>query len=206
MSAFLRAIPRRYRLVVVLALALVAALSQVQASTPVATAPTPTPSQPVTKQLAISVTPNPDATWYPVVKVVDGDTIVVSVDGTNQTVRLIGLDTPEVVDPRKVVQCFGKEASARAKNLLTDTQVRLEADPTQDERDKYGRILRYVFLADGSMYNLETIRQGYAHEYTYRIPYQYQQQFRLAEAEARQAERGLWSSQTCAGNTTQPAT
>lgn len=87
---------------------------------------------------------------YKVSQVVDGNTIKVDLNGTIETIRLIGINTPETVDPRKPVECFGKEASDKAKALLSNTNVSLEADPTQGERDKYGRLLRYVFMEDGT--------------------------------------------------------
>lgn len=146
------------------------------------------------------------ATLYPVTQVVDGDTIKVLLNGQTETIRLIGLDTPETVDPRKVVQCFGKEASNKAKELLYGKNVILEADNTQGERDKYDRLLRYVFLEDGTLFNKLMISEGYAHEYTYDSnPYKYQLDFKAAEKEARENSRGLWNSETCAGDTTQAA-
>ncbi|MDD2890866.1 MAG: thermonuclease family protein [bacterium] len=129
---------------------------------------------------------------YKVVNVVDGDTIDVEMGGGKERLRLIGIDTPETVDPRKPVQCFGKEASDKAKELLLGKMVSLEADPTQGERDKYDRLLRYVFLEDGTFFNKEMIEQGYAHEYTYDTPYKYQTEFKQAENEARENKRGLW--------------
>lgn len=140
--------------------------------------------------------PKPTIT-YQVVRVVDGDTITVSQNGVNQTLRLIGLNTPETVDPRKPVECFGQEASAKAKELLTGKTVTLEADPTQGELDKYNRLLRYVYLPDGRLYNKLMIEQGYAYEYTYNLPYKYQAQFKQAESEARAAKRGLWADDAC---------
>jgi len=137
-----------------------------------------------------------------VVSVVDGDTFKVSIDGKTKTVRLIGVDTPETVDPRKEVQCFGKEASDKTKEILTDKTVRLEIDQTQGEQDKYGRLLRYVFLEDGTFFNNLLIEQGYAHEYTYDTPYKYQSDFKASEKSAREAQRGLWNPTTCGGNTT----
>jgi micrococcal nuclease len=133
-----------------------------------------------------------------VVRVVDGDTINVS---NGDTLRLIGMDTPEVVDPRKPVQCFGVEASRHAHALLDGESVSLEYDPSQGRLDKYGRTLAYVWMADGQLFNELMIREGYAHEYTYNTPYKYQARFRAAEAAARQTKRGLWSSSTCGGNT-----
>lgn len=143
--------------------------------------------------------------FYKVLKVVDGDTFSVSKDGTNVTVRLIGMDTPEVVDPRKVVQCFGKEASAEAHRLLDGQSVRLVQDPTQDTYDKYGRLLAYAYLPDGTLYNKTMIEEGFAHEYTYNVLYQFQKEFKAAETDARIAQRGLWAPNTCNGNTTQAA-
>lgn len=143
---------------------------------------------------------------YPVAQVVDGDTIKVDIDGKIITLRLIGIDTPETVDPRKPVQCFAREASNRAKEILSGKKVRLEADKSQGELDKYNRLLRYVFLEDGTFYNKIIIAEGYAHEYTYQSnPYKYQIEFKQAETEAREGKRGLWSADTCNGDTTQPA-
>jgi endonuclease YncB( thermonuclease family) len=136
-----------------------------------------------------------------VLSVVDGDTLKVSTDGSEKTIRLIGIDTPEVVDPRKPVECFGKEASAKAKEVLTGQMVRLEADPSQGNLDKYQRLLRYVFLTDGIFYNEMMITEGYAHEYTYDTPYKYQAEFKAAEKSAREAQLGLWSPATCNGVT-----
>jgi len=143
-----------------------------------------------------------DKKLHEVVRVVDGDTLLVNIDGTAERLRLIGIDTPETVDPRKSVQCFSKEASDRAKELLSGKKVYLEADSTQDERDKYGRLLRYVIFEDGTNFNEKMIRDGYAHEYTYRVPYKYQEEFKLAQKEARKNKRGLWSDDTCSGDTT----
>lgn len=138
---------------------------------------------------------------YPVTKVVDGDTIWVDRLGVRTKVRLTGLDTPEVRDPRKPVQCFGVEASEHAKQLLAGQQVYLERDPGQDSIDKYGRELAYVWTTSGALINLVMIAEGFGHEYTYDLPYKYQPQFRAAQAEARAGGRGLWSASTCAGDT-----
>jgi micrococcal nuclease len=144
---------------------------------------------------------------YKVTKVVDGDTIDVDIDGKVERIRLIGINTPEIVDPRKPVECFGKEASDRAKKLLGGQKVKLEADPTQTDRDKYARLLRYVILTDGTNVNLQMIRDGYAYEYTYQIPYKFQAEFKAAETEAKAAKRGLWADGVCeAPSVTQPVT
>lgn len=140
-----------------------------------------------------------------IVKVVDGDTVDVILDGKTVTLRLIGMDSPEVVDPRKPVQCFGREASNRGHQILDGQTVYLEADPTQGERDKYGRTLRYLWLPDGRSYEWTMIDDGYAHEYTYDAPYRYQADFKAAQRDAMEHNRGLWSSATCNGDTTQAA-
>ena len=132
-------------------------------------------------------------------RVVDGDTLDADCAGQIARVRLIGVDTPEVVDPRKTVQCFGHEASDFSKKTLTGQQVRLEADATQDDKDKYGRLLRYVRLADGRLFNQMLIDAGYGFEYTYQIPYQYQKQFKEAEQQARINKAGLWAEGACNG-------
>jgi micrococcal nuclease len=141
-----------------------------------------------------------------VVRVVDGDTVDVQlVDGRTERLRLIGIDTPEVVDPRKPVQCFGREASAHAHELLDGQAVALELDPTQGERDIYGRLLAYLWLPDGRNFGEAMIGDGYAHEYTYQLPYAYLDSFKAAQDVAIANQSGLWSASTCAGDTTQPA-
>jgi micrococcal nuclease len=137
--------------------------------------------------------------------VVDGDTVWVRRDGRVVKIRLIGMDTPETVDPRKPVQCFGREASAQAKRLLTGAQVYLAADETQDRRDRYGRELDYLWLADGQFFNQIMIRQGFALEYTHDLPYHFQDAFRAAQREAERQSRGLWASSACDGDVAQPA-
>lgn len=136
---------------------------------------------------------------YKVVKVVDGDTIDVEIDGQIERVRLIGVNTPEVVDPRQRVECFGREASEKAHELLDGKEVELEADATQTDRDKYNRLLRYVRTTEGSFYNLEIIKLGYAYEYTYDLPYKYQSEFKAAQIEAQNKKSGLWADGVCGG-------
>ena len=123
---------------------------------------------------------------YRVERVIDGDTVVLAGLGT---VRLIGVDTPETVDPRKPVEQFGKEASAFLTGFLAGKSVRLEYDQTL--KDKYNRTLAYLYLPDGTFVNREIVRQGYGHAYT-QFPFRYMEDFRSAEREARSAQRGLW--------------
>ncbi len=140
--------------------------------------------------------------YYSVISIVDGDTVKVNINGTVETLRLIGIDTPETVDPRKPVQCFGKEASNKAKELLSGKKVRIEKDVTQGERDKYNRLLAYIYREDELFYNKYMIEQGYAHEYTYSIPYKYQTEFKAVQKSAETSKVGLWSPDTCNGDTT----
>lgn len=144
-----------------------------------------------------SVRPALGSTTADVLRVVDGDTVDVSVSGERIRVRLIGINTPEVVDPRRPVECFGQEASRRAKEILSEKTVILVPDSSQGTRDKYGRSLYYVFLPDGTLFNDQMIKEGYAHEYTYRTPYAYQAQFKASERQARSAHRGLWQDGVC---------
>ncbi|HBM46196.1 MAG: Micrococcal nuclease [Parcubacteria group bacterium GW2011_GWF2_38_76] len=149
---------------------------------------------------------NSEYEYYSVSSVVDGDTLKVNINGTIETLRLIGMDTPETVDPRKPVQCFGKEASNKAKELLTGKNVRIEKDSTQGELDKYGRRLAYIYREDGLFYNKHMIEQGYAHEYTYKTPYKYQAEFKASQKSAQENLSGLWSPTTCNGDTTSDST
>lgn len=121
-----------------------------------------------------------------VTRVVDGDTVELE---NGQKVRYIGVDTPESVDPRKPVQCFGKEASVKNEELVLNKRVRLEKDVS--ETDKYGRLLRYVYVGD-TFINLELVKQGYASAATFPPDVNYSGVFKEAEKEARENGRGLW--------------
>lgn len=129
-----------------------------------------------------------------VVRVVDGDTIEARIGAKLHKVRYIGINTPETVDPRRPVQCFGKEASDKNKELVSGKIVGLEKDVS--ETDRYDRLLRYVY-ADGIMVNAELVRLGYARATSYPPDVKYQDMFRKLEREARNAGRGLWASNAC---------
>ena len=126
-----------------------------------------------------------------VIEVVDGDTIKLN---TGQTVRFIGIDTPETKDPRRPVGCFGKEASAETKNLLDGREVILKKDVS--DVDKYNRILRYVYLplpnGQTLFVNDYLIRAGFAKVSTYPPDVKYTEQFIEAERQAREGNKGLW--------------
>ena len=131
---------------------------------------------------------------YEVVRVVDGDTIVVKLDGENQSVRLIGIDTPETVRPNSPVEEFGREASAFTTNLLAGESVWLAPDQgRQFQRDALGRVLAHVYrVPDGLWVNLEVVRQGYGHANP-DFPFRHEELFKAYESRARDAGKGLWA-------------
>jgi micrococcal nuclease len=143
-------------------------------------------------------------------RVVDGDTLVVRITGRTDgpgageaavgrsyRVRLIGIDTPESVDPRKPVECFGREAGVAMNALVEDRTVRLVKDV--EEMDGYERLLRYVYM-ESEMVNARLVTNGYAHAYTFPPNIRHSSLFVQLEREARNEDRGLWSDDTCAGS------
>lgn len=130
---------------------------------------------------------------YAVANFVDGDTLVVDMSGKHETVRFIGVDTPETHKPNTPVQCYGPEAAAYTKQLVGNSRVRLQADPLDTNRDRYGRLLRYIFLPDGRMVEEELIKNGYGFAYT-SFPFEKKQEFKQLEDTARVNKIGLWAS------------
>ncbi len=138
-----------------------------------------------------------------VTHVIDGDTFEIE---SGEKVRLIGIDTPETVDPHRLVGCYGPEASNKSKEVLTNQRVRLEKDIT--DKDKYGRILRYVYLVrqdesssaylpqEGAtsaiFYNDYLVKEGYAKSYPYPPDTKYQELFNRSQMEAKLNKKGLW--------------
>ena len=148
---------------------------------PVPASPTPRPKPSIPAAAGGLVT---------VVGVTDGDTIKVSLNGRTERVRVIGIDTPELAER----DCYAQQAASRMQSLVQSKRVRLTADPTQDNRDRYGRLLRHVWLADGRSVAQLLIGGGYGREYTYRTAYAGQNAYRAAESAAREARLGIWSS------------
>jgi len=124
---------------------------------------------------------------FKVTRVIDGDTI--EIEG-GQKVRYIGIDTPETVDPRSLPQCFGKEAASKNRELVEGKNISIEKDVS--ETDKYGRLLRYVYL-DDIFINDYLVRQGYAYASSYPPDVKYQNQLKQAQLEAQEQNRGLWA-------------
>jgi micrococcal nuclease len=132
-----------------------------------------------------------------VVRHIDGDTVELRFENPPagiaevEKIRMIGVDTPETVHPKKEVEFFGKEASEFTKSALLYKDVFAAFD--WDTRDRYGRLLVYIYTAPGVCHNAELVRQGFAHAYT-RFPFQFLEEFRALEASAREARRGLWAN------------
>jgi len=161
----------------------------------------PSPTSTATSVALSTVTPSHTPSVTPavaqkgqkayVVRVVDGDTIEVELDGQRYKVRYIGVDTPETRHPQQGLECFGREATEKNRELVEGKTVYLEKDVS--ETDRYGRLLRYVYLADGTFVNAELVRLGYAQVATYPPDVRYADLFLRLQREARQAGRGLWS-------------
>ena len=139
----------------------------------------------------------PEAPLYRVASVIDGDTLLVDREAGRESVRLIGIDAPETGDGRTLLECFGREARTEARRLLSGRHVRLATDPSQDERDRYDRLLAYVWLEDGTFVNQAMVETGYAFEYTYDLPYRYQRELRAAGEHAMASGAGLWAPGAC---------
>jgi micrococcal nuclease len=123
---------------------------------------------------------------YKVTRVIDGDTLLL-ING--EKVRLIGVNTPETKHPQKPVEYFGKEAHLFTKQMIEGKEARFEFD--RQKRDRYRRLLAYVYLLDGTFLNAEIIKQGYGFAYT-KFRFKYMEEFRRYEREARENRRGLW--------------
>ncbi|MDP4020946.1 MAG: thermonuclease family protein, partial [Candidatus Adlerbacteria bacterium] len=133
------------------------------------------------------------------IKVIDGDTIAIQKGGSSETVRMIGLNAPETGT------CYTGEATQKLKNLLASGKVSLELDASQGERDKYDRLLAYVFSESGVNTAKALIEGGFAKEYTYSKAYKYQTEFKTAQTSAQTAQKGLWAPGVCAKPAAAPA-
>ncbi|WP_460467823.1 thermonuclease family protein [Calidifontibacter terrae] len=145
-------------------------------------------------------------TLYRVAGITDGDTIKVWIGSTKETIRLLGVDTPESKKPQTAVACYAQQATSKMQSLVQSKNVRLVADTTQADRDKYGRLIRYVVLPDGRDVSQELIAGGFGREYTYDAAYAKQGTFRSAQSQAQSAKRGLWGSCSYAAAFKPPST
>jgi micrococcal nuclease len=130
---------------------------------------------------------------YSVSHFVDGDTIAVDMNGSVETIRMIGVDTPETHKPNTPVQCYGPQAADFTKNMIGQNKVRLQADPLDTNRDRYGRLLRYVYLPDGRMVETQLISNGYGFAYTL-FPFQKKDEFVSDMQSAENTKKGLWAA------------
>jgi micrococcal nuclease len=152
-----------------------------------------------------------DPGLYTINHYVDGDTIAVNMNGSVETVRFIGVDTPETHKPNTPVQCYGPEAAAHTKAQISKFgKVRLQADPLDTNRDVYGRLLRYIYLPDGTLLNEQIIKQGYGFAYL-GFPFSKKDQFAADGQAAQNAKIGLWAAchptvNKYGGYTSNPAT
>lgn len=134
---------------------------------------------------------------YKVESVIDGDTFRINYKGELVSVRIIGVNTPEIATADAPGECYGEEARNYLKQSIEGQLITLSVDPSQDDRDKYGRLLRHVGFNDGANVAYSIIADGYGYEYTYETAHYYQQEYRDAEREARQKELGMWRSGVC---------
>jgi micrococcal nuclease len=132
---------------------------------------------------------------YSINHFIDGDTISVNMNGQPQSVRFIGMDTPETHKPNTPVECYGPTAAAFTKSTITAAggRVRLVSDSLSTDRDRYNRLLRYIYLPDGTDLNELLVKDGYAFYYPY-FPFSKSAQFQADEQAAMAAHKGLWGS------------
>ena len=128
---------------------------------------------------------------YRVTRFVDGDTIRVDMNGAEETIRMVGVDTPETHKPSTPVQCYGPAAAAYTKRVIAQQRVRLVSDSLSTDRDRYNRLLRYVYLTDGTNFNQRLISEGYGFYYPH-FPFTKSDEFASAQREAQAAKKGLW--------------
>lgn len=130
---------------------------------------------------------------YTVERFVDGDTIAVRMGDTTETIRMIGIDTPETHRPNTPVQCYGPAAAAYTKDRIGSQRIRLVSDSLSTNRDRYDRLLRYVYLTDGTNLNQELVAEGYAFAYL-SFPFTKSDDFAAAQSSAQDADKGLWGN------------
>lgn len=150
-------------------------------------------AQPPAQQPAAQVADIQQPGYYQVTSVADGDTIEVDMSGKKEKIRLIGVDTPESVKPNSAVQCYAREASGFTKKNLSGQSVRLEADPEGDNRDRYDRLLRYVYAQDGTLWNQKLITDGYGFAYL-SFAFSKSDDFAAAQETAKASKLGLWNA------------
>jgi micrococcal nuclease len=161
-----------------------------------------TATSPQNKNTATSTADSRDAyytssTTYPLLRIVDGDTLIIGVGSDAEYVRMIGLNTPEPNSPGRP-ECYARAATQKLRDLVEHKgMVTLYFDPSQSRRDTYGRLFAYVELLDGTDLSERMIREGYGKEYMHNLPYERQARYKQAEAEAVRTAAGLWAPDAC---------
>lgn len=178
-------LPKKYQKILSLAVAILTILLAVWSSQK------PEPTRVESQGDLLEATSSSRVSYALVTEVVDGDTIKLD---TGQTVRYIGIDTPETKHPTKPVGCFGKEASLKNKDLVLGRKVKLVKDVS--EADRYGRLLRYVYFGDVFI-NDVLVREGYAFSTAFPPDIAQQEVFKAAQEEAKSENRGLWNKTVC---------
>ncbi len=135
--------------------------------------------------------------YYTVTRVIDWDTIEISSGWKTEKIRLIWIDTPETVDTSKLIQCFWEEASKKTTQMLLNKKILIMNDETQNDKDIYDRLLRYVYTENWTFINERLIKNWYAMEYTYKTAYKYQSSFKADEQYARDNKLWLWEDNIC---------
>lgn len=132
---------------------------------------------------------------YSIAHYVDGDTVAVTMNGNPETIRFIGVDTPETHKPNTPVQCYGPAAAAYTQNRIKAAggKVRLVSDSLSTNRDRYNRLLRYVYLPDGTNLDEELVAKGYAFAYV-SFPFTKSDDFSAKQASAQAQHAGLWGN------------
>lgn len=132
---------------------------------------------------------------YNIARYIDGDTILVNMNGTDETIRMIGVDTPETHKPNTPVQCYGPAAAAYTQNRIKAQggKVRLVSDSLSTNRDRYNRLLRYVYLPDGTNHDQDLVAKGYAFAYV-SFPFTKSKDFSTAQEKAQNQKLGLWGN------------
>jgi micrococcal nuclease len=133
--------------------------------------------------------------YYSINHFIDGDTIAVNMNGHEEKVRFIGVDTPETHKPNTPVECYGPQAAAYTKAMIGNGGVRLVSDSLSTDRDRYGRLLRYIYLPDGTDLDEKLVQTGYGFYYPY-FPFSKSAQFANDEKLAMSEHKGLWGSCT----------
>lgn len=162
----------------------------------VALAPDEEPVTEEVRSISIEKPVHESGLTYPLMRVVDGDTIIVGFENATEYVRFIGIDSPEPNDLGGP-ECYAKEATTHLQELARTGVVVLNFDETQGMYDSYGRLLAYVEMPDGTDLAKQMLADGYAREFTYRSEYERQADYKVAEAEAITNEQGLWSPDVC---------